>query len=56
MDADQLFYLQSRGIDTRDAQNVLVHGFFQPVIDRVAVPAARERIHQAIDLELEGLQ
>jgi Fe-S cluster assembly protein SufD len=55
VDAEQLFYLQSRGFSLDEAQNTLVHGFFQPVIDRIALGEVRERIHAAIDAELEGL-
>jgi Fe-S cluster assembly protein SufD len=55
VDADQLFYLESRGIELREAQNLVVHGFFQPVIDRIALPQVREQIHEAIDAELVGL-
>ncbi|MFY9613927.1 MAG: Fe-S cluster assembly protein SufD [Candidatus Dormiibacterota bacterium] len=56
VDAEQLFYLQSRGFSLEEAQNTLVHGFFQPVIDRIALEEVRARIHQAIDAELEGLE
>jgi Fe-S cluster assembly protein SufD len=55
VDADQLFYLQSRGFSPKDAQDTLVHAFFQPVIDRIALPQVREQIHEAIDAELTGL-
>ncbi len=55
VDAEQLFYLQSRGFSLEEAQNTLVHGFFQPVIDRIALPEVRERIHQSIDAELKGV-
>src|SRR5207237_639031 len=55
VDAEQLFYLQSRGFSPDEAQNALVHGFFQPVIDRIAVEEVRGRIHGAIDAELKGL-
>lgn len=55
VDAEQLFYLQSRGFSLEAAQNTLVHGFFQPVIDRIALPEVRDRIHQAIDAELQGV-
>jgi Fe-S cluster assembly protein SufD len=55
VDAEQLFYLQSRGFSPADAQNTLVHGFFQPVIDRIALEEVRGRIHAAIDAELQGL-
>jgi Fe-S cluster assembly protein SufD len=55
VDAEQLFYLESRGIPLQEAQNLVVHGFFQPVIDRIAVAEVRDRIHEVIDMELEGL-
>jgi Fe-S cluster assembly protein SufD len=55
VDAEQLFYLQSRGFTPEEAQNTLVHGFFQPVIDRIVLEEVRARIHEAIDAELEGL-
>jgi Fe-S cluster assembly protein SufD len=55
VDADQLFYLQSRGFSFEEAQNTLVHGFFQPVIDRIALEQVREQIHETIDEALTGL-
>ncbi len=55
VDADQLFYLQSRGFSLEEAQNTLVHGFFQPVIDRIALEQVRQQIHEAIDEALTGL-
>ena len=55
VDADQLFYLQSRGFSLKEAQNTLVHGFFQPVIDRIALDQVRQQIHEAIDEALTGL-
>jgi Fe-S cluster assembly protein SufD len=55
VDAEQLFYLQSRGFSLEDAQNTLVHGFFQPVIDRIALEQVRQQIHEAIDEALTGL-
>jgi Fe-S cluster assembly protein SufD len=55
VDAEQLFYLQSRGYSLEEAQNTLVHGFFQPVIDRIALEQVRLQIHEAIDEALTGL-
>src|SRR5260370_4351016 len=49
VDPDQLFYLQSRGFSLDEAQNTLVHGFFQPVIDRIVLAHVRPQTHQAID-------
>jgi Fe-S cluster assembly protein SufD len=55
VDPEQLFYLQSRGFSPQEAQNTLVHGFFQPVIDRIALAQVRQQIHEAIDEALTGL-
>ncbi|MFN2463824.1 MAG: Fe-S cluster assembly protein SufD [Candidatus Dormibacteria bacterium] len=55
VDSDQLFYLQSRGFSRKQAEDMLVHGFFQPVIDRIALPRVRDQIHEAIDSALRGL-
>jgi Fe-S cluster assembly protein SufD len=55
VDSEQLFYLQSRGFSTKEAQDTLVHGFFQPVIDRIALPRVRDQIHEAIDAALQDL-
>jgi hypothetical protein len=33
-----------------------VHGFFQPVIDRIALEQVRQQIHEAIDEALTGLE
>jgi Fe-S cluster assembly protein SufD len=55
VDSEQLFYLQSRGFSLKEAQDTLVHGFFQPVIDRIALPRVRDQIHEAIDSALRDL-
>lgn len=31
-DAEQLFYMQSRGLSEKEAQKLLIFGFFEPVI------------------------
>ncbi|MEA2684162.1 MAG: Fe-S cluster assembly protein SufD [Chloroflexota bacterium] len=55
VDSEQVFYLQSRGFSVKEAQDMLVHGFFQPVIDRIALPRVRDQIHEAIDSALQDL-
>jgi Fe-S cluster assembly protein SufD len=49
VDEEQLFYLGTRGIPRREAEELLVQGFFHEVIARVPVPEAHERLEQAID-------
>ena len=44
IDAEELFYLQSRGIPLKDAQRLIVYGFLEEVIDRVGQPAITEKL------------
>jgi Fe-S cluster assembly protein SufD len=52
-DDAQLFYLMSRGIPADEARRLVVRGFFAEVIQRIEVPALRERLLNAIEAELE---
>lgn len=38
VDQDQIFYLQSRGINLKQAEKMVVAGFLQPVFDKLNVP------------------
>jgi Fe-S cluster assembly protein SufD len=49
---DELFYLMSRGIPEREAQRLIVFGFFQEVLDRVDIPEIRDGLVAAIEDEL----
>jgi len=42
VDAKDLFYMTSRGVDEEDATDMLVEGFFVPVLEEVAVDELRE--------------
>ncbi|RZS82793.1 iron-regulated ABC transporter permease protein SufD [Motilibacter rhizosphaerae] len=53
-DDEQLFYLQARGIPEDEARRLVVLGFFVDVLQRISVPALRERLLDAIVAELEG--
>jgi Fe-S cluster assembly protein SufD len=52
-DDQQLFYLQSRGIDADEARRLVVHGFFADIIRKVGVPALEERLLATVEAELE---
>ena len=52
-DDEQLFYLQARGIPEDQARRLVVRGFFGELIGKIAVPAVRERLTDAIEHELE---
>ena len=53
-DEEQLFYLMSRGIPEAAARRLVVRGFFGEVINRIGVPEVRERIAEAVELELQS--
>ena len=52
-DDEQLFYLMARGIPEAQARRLVVRGFFGEVIQKVRVPALRDRLEAAIEAELE---
>ena len=48
IDPDQLFYLNSRGIPQKDAEKLIVEGFFDRVMQRIPFEGVRNRFHSAI--------
>jgi Fe-S cluster assembly protein SufD len=55
-DDEQLFYLRSRGIPESVARRLVVRGFFNEIINRIAVPAVRERLEAAVEEELAAVE
>jgi Fe-S cluster assembly protein SufD len=51
-DDEQLFYLQSRGIDEAEARRLVVHGFFADIIGKIGVPEVERGLMQAVEKEL----
>jgi Fe-S cluster assembly protein SufD len=49
VDSGQLFYLMARGLDRTEAQRLIVRGFFEPVLDRIGSPDARDRLAAALE-------
>ena len=48
IDRDQLFYLLARGIDPRTGAQLLAHGFFEEVIDRLPDKKIGEAVRKAV--------
>jgi Fe-S cluster assembly protein SufD len=48
IDRDQLFYLMARGIDPRTGAQLLAHGFFEEVIDRLPDKKIGEAVRTAV--------
>jgi len=48
LDAEQLFYLKSRGLSDTRARNLLTYAFAAEVIDRIPVPSLVERLERTV--------
>ncbi|MGA2268235.1 MAG: Fe-S cluster assembly protein SufD [Bryobacteraceae bacterium] len=48
LDAESMFYLQSRGIGKQDARSLLTYAFAQDIIDRVKVPSLKDSLERIL--------
>jgi Fe-S cluster assembly protein SufD len=48
MEEEPLFYLKSRGIPQKEAERLIVEGFFDPIMQRIPFEGVRKRFHAAI--------
>ncbi|MFY9726405.1 MAG: Fe-S cluster assembly protein SufD [Bryobacteraceae bacterium] len=48
LDAESLFYLQSRGIGKAQARSLLTRAFAQDIIDRIKVPELRSQLEEVL--------
>jgi Fe-S cluster assembly protein SufD len=48
LDPEELFYLQSRGLNADDARNLLTYGFAADVINRIPVASLRRALRQLV--------
>ena len=56
VDEDQRFYLESRGVPPVPAERLIVLGFFEEVLERLAVPAAAPALRAEIAAKLARRQ
>jgi Fe-S cluster assembly protein SufD len=52
LEAESVYYLMSRGLPRREAERILVHGFFAPIMDRIPFEGVRARFERLIDDKL----
>ncbi len=48
LEQEPLFYLKSRGIPEKEAERLIVEGFFDPIMQRIPFEGVRARFQQAI--------
>jgi Fe-S cluster assembly protein SufD len=54
VDDTEIFYLMSRGIPRDQATRLIVHGFFDPVMQRIPFEEVQERLWNSIEDKLNG--
>lgn len=52
IDKDQLFYLTSRGLDAADAKSLIIEGFLESLVERLAEGPVRDEISAALERRL----
>lgn len=52
LDDDQIFYMESRGIEPAEAERMIALGFFEPAIERFPTHALREELRAALQAKL----
>jgi Fe-S cluster assembly protein SufD len=52
VDAEQLYYLMTRGLSPREAEALIVAGFFEPLLQKIPDPEVEDRGRQLIEQRL----
>jgi Fe-S cluster assembly protein SufD len=52
VNADQLYYLMSRGISRQEAERLIIHGFLDPVVSEIPLAGLREQLHRILERKL----
>jgi Fe-S cluster assembly protein SufD len=52
IDRDQLFYLTSRGLDPAEAKSLIIEGFLESLVERLAEGPVREEVSAALEARL----
>jgi len=54
IDPEPVFYLMSRGISKRDAERLIVEGFFDPIMQRIPFEGVKARFQNAIQEKMQS--
>ena len=49
IDETQIFYLMSRGLSEEEARKAIVMGFLDPVVARIPLPEAQDRLRARLE-------
>jgi Fe-S cluster assembly protein SufD len=54
VNAEQVYYLMSRGISKQEAERLIIYGFLAPVVSEVPIEAVQEQLQRLLERKLEG--
>jgi Fe-S cluster assembly protein SufD len=54
IEEEYLFYLQARGMDRKEAERMVVDGFFDPIVQRIPFEGVRERLKRSIEVKMRA--
>jgi len=54
IDDEELFYMQSRGLDEEAARNAIVEGFFEPVLDELPLEGLEDALRDVVPRKMHG--
>jgi Fe-S cluster assembly protein SufD len=52
LDDEELFYIMSRGVPRKDAERLVVFGFFGEVLDRLPMPDVVRELRSEIEAKI----
>jgi Fe-S cluster assembly protein SufD len=52
VNAEQVYYLMSRGISRKEAERLIIHGFLDPVVSEIPLEGLREQLHRILERKL----
>lgn len=52
VDPIQLYYLMSRGISKKDAENLIIHGFLAPVVNELPIEGVKKQLVEVIERKI----
>ncbi|MGQ0602374.1 MAG: Fe-S cluster assembly protein SufD [Anaerolineales bacterium] len=52
LEQEHIFYLMTRGLNRREAERLVVDGFFDPILQRIPFEGVRERLKRSIEAKM----
>ncbi|MEM4312100.1 MAG: SufD family Fe-S cluster assembly protein [Nitrososphaerales archaeon] len=55
IDEEEIFYLMTRGMSELEAKKIIVHGFFQPALEKISILEVRKKIRELVERKWGGM-